>query len=166
MSKRRIYRYRRAAPIAIGEFMSRILEKMGGRPGQDRLARLWVDWDQVLGSVLAQLAQPIGTQGKTLLIGAQNSIHMQELQFQGETILELVNAYLGSSYFEKVRFNVYRTGKICRCAASPAVQGRFAPTRRQMRQRGARQMPVSGKYLKDMDKLSPVARCYAAFCNK
>ncbi len=60
--------------------ISEIIDQKGGTE-KFALIRLWKNWEHVLGENLAKLAKPLGTNKKTLIIGVEDSLLMQELTF-------------------------------------------------------------------------------------
>lgn len=106
------------------------------------------------------LAMPIGNKGHTLLLQCEDAIQMQELHFLAEDIRERANHYLQADYFKNVHLTLEESGKNCR-GAKIAAQYRQAEVKLVKKCQ-----KVSGKYLENMTKDSPVARCYAAFAGK
>ncbi|GAB6161329.1 hypothetical protein JCM12298_04880 [Desulfothermus naphthae] len=82
-----------------------IINKKGGRE-KFALIRLWKNWEEVLGKNLSQLARPIGTKGKTVIIGVEDSILMQELSFYSPEILKRINQFLGKELFDKIIYKL------------------------------------------------------------
>lgn len=70
------------------------------------IARLWLHWAEVLGPDMAQFVRPLGRHKTTMLLGAANSLVMQEFSFFGPQILEKANAFLGNAYFQKVQLEL------------------------------------------------------------
>jgi len=87
------------------EIIPDIIDKKGGRE-KFALIRLWKNWEKVLGKDLAQLARPIGTKGKTVIIGVEDSILMQELTFYSPDILKKINQFLGNELFDKITYKL------------------------------------------------------------
>ncbi len=73
----------------IGGLLSRLDTK-----SQLPLLRLWQHWSMVLGEELSSLALPLGVRGDTLLIGATDTLALQELSYSKADILERVNIFL------------------------------------------------------------------------
>lgn len=154
---KKIWRKRLPEPFHIGGEIFQLLQAMGGSPGRSRLAILWQSWQEAIGPELAEIAQPLGSRGKILFIGAEDAIQMQELQFLSEDLLDRVNDFLGLPYFESVRFTIFG-GKIC--LSEPQAYSEVTPC--------CKQAPahLTGKYLAEMEKNSPVALCYARFLRR
>lgn len=154
VKQRKRWRPVSAAPRKIGEHLGELLKSMGGTPERCRLSSLWANWENVVGPELACLARPAGSRGHTLLLGAQDAMQIQELQFQSCDILERVNSFMGSAYFTALR--PVLGGKICRPRLRPSPEASVAPIHPELPH-------VTGKYLAEMDMNSPVAICYARF---
>lgn len=143
-------------PHLIGKGIYDLLASMGGTRERSLLAGLWANWTRAVGEDFANIAVPLGSRGRVLVLAAASAIQMQELHFLGDELLERVNSYLGTNYFESVRPGLAESGKFCPIAAAPAEERR-AP--------GC--CPgLSGEYLGFMDRSSPVAACYARFAGR
>ncbi|MDR0828357.1 MAG: DUF721 domain-containing protein [Desulfovibrio sp.] len=70
-----------------------------GRPWQGRLKELWRHWDLVAGAEIARLGRPLGQQDKTLLLGVEDAMALQELSMQRDEILERTNAFMNENFF-------------------------------------------------------------------
>jgi hypothetical protein len=110
-------------------------------------------WAEIVGPETAELVKPLGRRNSTLILGAQDSIVIQEISFLSDRILELINAFCGSDFFDKVRVEL--------------LKGR-APLDKKLVKKTSSRMPVKkpenlGCLKKDMDHDSPVARCYAKY---
>ncbi|MCF8039497.1 MAG: DUF721 domain-containing protein [Desulfohalobiaceae bacterium] len=71
-----------------------------------QIAGIWKNWSHIVGPRLIELARPLGKRKKTLVIGVENSLAMQELVFYSEQILEQVEEYLGWQPFDKISFEL------------------------------------------------------------
>lgn len=154
VKRKKRYRSRLPAPLHAGAALEGLLESMGGSRSKSRLSDLWEKWGEICGSELAALATPLGCHKDILIIGAHDAMQMQELHFMSAELLRAANSFLQCDYFREVRINL--TGSEKRGKKRPAP----VPVPRQ--EIFAAPAP-SGKYLADMDRNSPVARCYALF---
>ncbi|MDD2966340.1 MAG: DUF721 domain-containing protein [Desulfovibrionaceae bacterium] len=127
-----------------------------GCPEQMRLMHLWENWGMVMGADLAALAWPLGHKGRVLLVGGEDPMAMQELQFQTEEILERVNAFMEEDYFSAVKVSS-SMGKRPLDVPLPC-EPVYCP-----QEEGER---PSGRLLGTMRPDSPVARAYARFARK
>jgi hypothetical protein len=151
--------------VSVGHVLQKVLRTMGRRAGhtqmRGRLFLLWQNWDTVMGADLAALAHPLGGRNGILLIGAEDTMLAQELQFQSGELLERANAFLEQDYFTAV--------KISLCMGRQALNTRESscmPAQRGWRSmRAPRQEPAHahGKYLEKMNPASVVARAYSRF---
>ena len=85
---------------------------IGRRKGSEemRLTRLWMAWNEVLGDDLAMLVKPLGRRERTLLLGVEDSMVMQEAHYHLQLIMQKVNDFLGDMmgghYFEKAQLSL------------------------------------------------------------
>lgn len=109
--RKRFFRRRRTAENRAGvaapaaEVMARVVAKLGGSDRM-RLVGLWRCWPEVLGPAIAELARPLGARGRTLVLGADDPLVMQELSYMGPEILARANGWLGEDHFDKVAFEL------------------------------------------------------------
>ncbi len=89
----------------IGEILKSVLP--AARRDQDTdLARIWGLWDEVVGRVVAENAQPEAFKGKLLLVRVGSSPWAQQLSFMKREIIAKVNEALGRELVEEIRFKV------------------------------------------------------------
>lgn len=161
MSKKRKFRPSLPEPIAVSNLIFEVLASMGGQAPMARLSSLWQNWEQAMGKDLAALATPIGTQGRILIMGCSNSMQMQEAQYYGEDIRSSANGFIGSEWFENVRFSLHQRGKKCSLQKEPIRENRESKVKKPRLKSAA-----TGKYLDQMDMNSLVAQCYAKYAGK
>jgi len=86
-----------------------LLCRLGGQE-QEKLLSLWKNWDHIMGEEVAALGRPLGhkehTGYRTLNIGADNSMALQELSLRSPEILERANAALDSEFFTEVKVSL------------------------------------------------------------
>ena len=98
-----------------------LLERLGGQE-QGKLVSLWKNWDQIMGEEVTALGRPLGhkkhagcsagdgakdwAKDRTLNIGADDSMALQELSLRSPEILERANAALGSEFFTEVKVSL------------------------------------------------------------
>ncbi|GAB1409318.1 hypothetical protein MASR1M90_04720 [Desulfovibrionales bacterium] len=117
------------------------------------IARLWRHWPQVLGQELATLVRPLGHRKTLMVLGAANSMVMQEITFFAPQILDKANAFLGVSYFQKVQMELLSGRPVLDENLLPAPpEPRVCP----------RPAPL-GNLLPCMDPASPVTASYQAY---
>lgn len=69
-------------------------------------AEIWEVWDEVVGSSIAEHAQPSNISKKQLRVHVSEPIWLQELEFMAEMIKEKLNQRLGRNAVEKVFFRL------------------------------------------------------------
>jgi len=70
---------------------------------------IWGAWEEIVGKSVALHAQPRSIHNRILFINVSHSTWIQQLQFLKSTLIEKINAYLGESLIEDIRFKL---GKI------------------------------------------------------
>lgn len=149
---------RRREMLPAGPDLARLLAARAA-PESAQLFRLWQNWEMVMGPDLAGLAIPLGTRHKSLLIGGEDNMVLQELSYQNEEILERVNAFMDAPSFAPCfeRVELHLLARHPRLDMAPAIQPatRFRP-------RPTRPASLSGAAL-DALADSPVKRAYEAF---
>lgn len=71
-----------------------------------RLSRLWKAWPELVGPQLAEMARPLGHRRRSLILGGEDPIVLQELSFFAQEFLDKANAFLGEDFFDKVLFEL------------------------------------------------------------
>jgi hypothetical protein len=135
------------------EALASLFARLGG--GEvSKLVSLWKNWTAVLGDDLACLGRPLGHKDRTLHIGADDSMALQELSMRAPDILERVNAYLRSEHFADVKVLLMQGGRDLE-APGPKAPEPAAPPQAPL--------PTLGGLLGKLTPGSPVTRCYEAF---
>ncbi|MGN0009325.1 MAG: DUF721 domain-containing protein [Desulfovibrionaceae bacterium] len=142
-------------PWAARILLENVLRGMGMRD-QSALRPLWEHWDMAMGP-LAGMAWPLGHRERTLLIGGEDAMMLQELHFLKAEILERANGFLGRKYFLDAHVSLLLGRRPLNVPPAPP-----APQRRHRQELP----PPSGKYLAQMDPASPVTRAYARFVRR
>jgi len=119
-----------------------------------QLSRLWRDWNRVVGSEIARLAEPLGHKKTTLRIGVPDSMVMQEMTHYGPVVLEQVNAYLGMNFFDKIQLELLGD-QVSLNAVLKAAPGR--PKAGPVRPKNL------GGLMEKLPRDSAVAKCYEAY---
>lgn len=106
-----------------------------------------------MGPETARMVKPLGRRNSTLILGAQDSIVIQEISFLSDRIIELINSFCGSDFFDKVRVEL--------------LKGR-TPLDRELVKKTFSSAPLKkpenlGSLKKTMEQDSPVARCYSRY---
>jgi len=136
--------------------VSEALDKILGTPEaalELAIARLWRNWSKILGPEIAGMIRPLGHRKETMILGATNSMVMQEFSFFAQTILDKANAFLGTTFFQKVTIELM--------AGRPALDESLLPPAPPAPP-APRPEPI-GNLLPCMDPSSPVTACYRAY---
>ncbi len=73
-----------------------------------KMVSLWRNWAQVVGPEVGELAWPLKHTKRTLVLGCEDAMAMQEASYYGDWILQQVNAYLKFDCFKKVQLELLR----------------------------------------------------------
>lgn len=117
------------------------------------IARLWRHWPEILGPELAEMVRPLGRRKTTMILGAANSMVMQEFSYFGQQILDKANAFLGTTYFQKLHLELMDGRPALDQSLLPQIPPNPIPPR---------PAPL-GNLLPCMDPLSPVTKCYRSY---
>jgi hypothetical protein len=147
---------KRRAMHSLAEAALAALERLGGAE-QGRLTRLWRNWRMVMGPDLADLAIPLGTRKRVLLVGGEDAMALQELSFHIPDMLERANAFMDAERFDKIELRL-TPGLETRARLTGAdVPSGFRPA----------PLPPRPADLGGLTDLlppdSPIGRCYAAY---
>lgn len=125
-----------------------------------RLARLWLAWGEVLGPELSQMVKPLGNRERTLLLLVEDSMVMQEIHYQLQTILRLVNEYIGTDegvFFTKAQLSLPKgkQGLDSYKGLEPHVTFEYSVP----------EPPGLDDLVGRFDPNSPIGRCFNAYIN-
>ena len=126
-----------------------------GAKNQFQLARLWENWEMVMGPDLAALAFPLGQRKGILLVGAEDNLAAQDLSYMSPEILERVNAFMDGPFFNRVEVHLLfgRTPlDTTRVVVPPSSRVPLPP-----RPEGL------GGLMQSLDPESTVGRCYLKY---
>lgn len=155
MSKKPLFTKREKRLRTVQEAVNILLNVYGGQERR-HLSALWDNWVMVLGEDLACLGMPMGHKEHVLLIGAEDSMALQELSLQSPEILERVNAFMDSPFFSQIRVTLLH-GQRALNEKRPARP--ISPLRAALPPRPPRLGGLSGQFPPD----SMVGRCYEAY---
>jgi len=132
-----------------------LLYRLGGQE-QGKLVSLWKNWDYIMGEEVAALGRPCGHKeyagNRTLHIGADDSMALQELSLRGPEILERANAALGSEFFTEVKVSLLQGQTGLARESTPVAH--LSPAR------PAFEGPPIGGLIGKLSPDSPITRCY------
>ncbi|OMQ04856.1 hypothetical protein BW722_01770 [Lawsonia intracellularis] len=120
------------------------------------LVELWRNWSMVMGPYLEGIAYPLGRREKTLIVGGEDTMALQELAYMKEELLERVNAFMDRTFFDKVNL------QLC--------MGRQLVYKKQVNQRNIpRKLKIPRQHAAEqsdslvLDSNSPISRCYKTY---
>lgn len=144
--------------LHVREAIKNALTKLAGSEEREQLRRLWENWPMVMGEDMAGLAMPLGHRKNVLLIGAEDHLVMQELSFCTPEILERVNAFMDSAYFEKIELHLHM-GQAVLDLPPPELASMGSPPPIEC------PAGLTGSFaaMPGLNMDSPVARCYMAY---
>ena len=73
---------------------------------EEQLLEVFEIWNQIVGASVSQNAQPTAFKGKLLLVEVNSSVWMQQLQFLKEDIIGKINATIGETVVEDIKFKI------------------------------------------------------------
>ncbi len=146
--------YKQRKMLSSQEACNLFFDKYGGKE-RNHLNALWKSWSAIMGEDIAGLGFPLGHNKKTLLVGSDDNMALQELSMQSMEILERANVFMDSNFFETVKFvllqgqrplNLFRPRS---SAEHPKIQ--------------LEDLPQIGALLGKLNPESPVTLCYEAY---
>ena len=111
------------------------------------------NWPRVVGAEFADLACPVGRKKHTLILGARDSIIIQELTFQQEELLKRINDFCGVVLFDNLRIELLM-------GRTPLDMPLVQNTSEKLEPRRPEQL---GGLLDAFPEGSAIARCYAKY---
>lgn len=159
------YQYKKrhhiASPQQIQDILDGFILSRAKNPEQANFHELWVHWSMVVGDDLAELAKPLGVRNKTLRIGANNNLELQEIRMQYDDILNRSNAFMKAfghdAFFEKLEFCLFQ-GK------TPITTKRILP--QHLNYKEPAHPSNIGNASIDFKDNHALARCYEAYCKR
>ena len=92
-------------PVAIGKRLSAVLDSIRRYADQD-LVRVWELWDVTVGARRAAHTRPAVFKDQLLVVYADSSAWIHELQFQKNEIISKLNAALEKEMITDIRFRI------------------------------------------------------------
>lgn len=109
-----------------------------------------------MGEDTARLVKPLGTRNKTLILGAEDSIVIQEITFASSQILDMLNDFCQGNFFDNIRVELLKgRTPLDQRLVPKSVATTLEP----------RKPAVLGNLKEIMNHDSPVAKCYATYLN-
>lgn len=69
-------------------------------------ARIWSDWERIVGDPVASHARPSWIQSGRLRVLVSDSVWLQELNYLERDMVERINAHLGRKAVKKIEFRM------------------------------------------------------------
>lgn len=126
-----------------------------------RLAAMWKNWPDIVGTDVAELAKPLGHKRTTLLLGVEDAVAMQEASFHAPRILRSVNTSLGETFFDKVHLDLIGA-RTSLDAVARLLSGHRVAVSRSLAGNNATPGNL-GKIGSDFFGLPTLERCYRAY---
>lgn len=95
----------RGSPTPIGDVIDDLF-RQGALPFSRDDLRIWDLWPDAVGPIIAENARPCWIKNGVLRVLTDDSIWLQELKYQEQSILERLNALLGRRAVSKIEFRV------------------------------------------------------------
>ena len=95
-------------PVAIRGLLDQVLSGLGG-PGVDAIVVVHERWASVVGEEVADVCRPVGIDGSTLKIAADNPAWASHVRWAQAEILDRLEALLGSRQVTAVTVRVGRS---------------------------------------------------------
>lgn len=70
------------------------------------VVEVWNFWNQAVGGIIAEHAQPAAFKGSLLLVHVSNSTWIHQLQFLKQGIIAKINAALGETRIKDIKFKI------------------------------------------------------------
>jgi predicted nucleic acid-binding Zn ribbon protein len=112
-------------PVAVGDLLSAVLR---GTPAEKRLheGRIWLVWEQAVGSRIASHARPSSFRDGTLTLSVDSAVWMQQLNYLKRELIAKVN---GELHEEMVKEIFMKAGRV---SVPPPAAAPWVEKRRQL----------------------------------
>lgn len=68
--------------------------------------KIWLVWEDAVGKIVAQVAQPDSIKFKTLFVKVTDSVWLHQISYYHDLILNKINAQVGKEVINKIRFKL------------------------------------------------------------
>ena len=96
---------RKAKFVHIGSIIGDVLVKYRLETDAE-LVQVWQIWDNIVGPVIAQNTKPAAFKGRILLVHVNSSTWIHQLQFLKKEMIAKLNATLGKTLIEDLKFKI------------------------------------------------------------
>jgi predicted nucleic acid-binding Zn ribbon protein len=94
-----------AGPSPLGALLQELFRRKNWQQRLDQHA-LFLRWEEIVGTEIAERAQPDCIRGEVLWLRTTDSVWMQHLSLQKTTLLALLNGRLGENGVKDIRFRL------------------------------------------------------------
>lgn len=91
--------------VHIRNILDDVLEPYRSKPDFE-LKEVWRLWDGAVGETIAQNARPAAFKGKVLVVHVSSSAWIHQLQFLKNEMIDKLNAALGKTLVEELKFKI------------------------------------------------------------
>jgi predicted nucleic acid-binding Zn ribbon protein len=95
----------KGSPTSLGDVLDDLF-RHGVLPFSREDLRIWDLWPEAVGPIIAESARPCWIKNGVLRVLTDDSIWLQELKYQEQSILERLNALLGRRAVSKIEFKM------------------------------------------------------------
>jgi predicted nucleic acid-binding Zn ribbon protein len=135
-------------PEQIGAVVNKILRECGWNEGLQQSPPL-IDWQDLVGSNIAEQSQPESLKDGVLYVRVENSVWLNHLRFLSEELRQKLNKKLPSLPIKEIRF---RQGPLDSAQPPPSPAARTKPARIS-RLRSGPIPPLSSEHQKLLDEI-------------
>ena len=89
----------------IGQIITQVL-KTCRRHKDAGLSEVWQLWNEAVGQIVAENAQPAAFKGDLLLVHVSSSTWIHHLRFLKQDIIKKINAALGNDLIREIKFKI------------------------------------------------------------
>ena len=89
----------------IGQIIPQVL-KTCRRHKDAGLSEVWRFWNEAVGEIVAENAQPAAFKGDLLLVHVSSSTWIHHLRFIKQDIIKKINAALGNDLIQEIKFKI------------------------------------------------------------
>ncbi len=150
---RRVQGFRIQFMKPVNNLLDKFLKRHDPEGEHYLFTKICENWRRIVGDELADLASPLGRKKSTLILGAQDSIVIQELTFQQEELLQRANEFCGVVLFDNLRVELLKGRTPLDIPLVQNAGARLEPRRPEQ----------LGGLLDAFPEGSAIARCYAKY---
>ncbi len=139
----------------INRILSSYLDRFDPEGKNYLFVQICQHWSQVVGSELAALARPLGRKKNTLILGAEDSLVIQEITLQQSEILNRISLFCGVDLFDRLRVELLKGRTPLDSTLVNRPEPGYVPPR-----------PENlGDLMPFLPKNTTLTRCYARYVN-